>query len=138
MSAEQLRWSAAAMLALSDVLEEAGYNTELFASYYISDTVCHVRVKRAGEGLAPDAVMAIVGHAGIFRCYGIGAMNGQRAHVGYGWGQIKDCAPGIELAASLGAIDPVEIILPHIFDKASAEKQARKVLAMMDEGQAVG
>lgn len=141
LSAEQLFWGAAACIALSDVLEEAGYNTELFATFtaaaYSGTAATVVRVKRAGEALAPDAVAALFGHAAVFRTYGIPSTAGHPSSMGWGWGSVTPIGPVLERAQAQGLTDTWEVVLPMLTSKATAEKALREVLARMDEGAAV-
>jgi hypothetical protein len=75
-SADQLFWSGAAMLVLTDILEEAGYRVRLVAcalteqgdrgTHYLAQKIV---VKEPQEGLRIDALAGVLCHAGVYRTF---------------------------------------------------------------------
>lgn len=92
LTAEQLFWSGATMIALSDICESAGYSTRINAccksSYYGNKySLMNIIVKNFGEPLRPDAMASVVSAAGIFRSYGFRGICAAPFDVGSGLGR---------------------------------------------------
>jgi hypothetical protein len=98
-TSEELFWSGAVMLCLSDILEGAGFSTKINAviklrifenwskQRYSLNTVT---VKDHGEPMRVDALAGVVCHAGIFRTYGFRTICNAPWDVSSGLGQVSD------------------------------------------------
>lgn len=95
-TSEELFWSGAVMLVLSDLLEMAGYSTGINAVMknneynYGKLAVYYVTIKEHGEPLRPDALAGVICHAGIFRTYGFRTVCNAPWNVGAGLGHMAD------------------------------------------------
>jgi hypothetical protein len=138
LTAEEMFWTGAASIALADILEDAGYVTEI--SGYNSTghgrqgvLVQRVRVKEAGEPLRPDTLAALTAHAGIFRVFGILLIELCPWAVGSGHGNCLVGDEHVRKLIALNEIPPQEIILPPIYNERAAVEALKKALTDVQE-----
>ena len=97
-TAEELFWQGAAAAVLTDILEEAGYRVELYATR-VSERGGHrhctrVKVKEADMPMRLDGVAAVLCHAGIFRTFGFLCIEQAEFDVGdWGHGHSRELNP---------------------------------------------
>lgn len=128
VSHEQMFWSGAAALALTQVLEKAGYQTSLTAiaptryDYGGHNQAMCVTVKRAGEYMRSDALASIICLGATFRTYGF--MGTYLAP----WKISDDLGSHINIESLMpqiieaGAMDAPQITLPDSRDEYSAKQ----------------
>ena len=95
LTSDQLFWSGACMLVVSDILENAGYSVRLNAinkiSFYTGKFMLNsIIIKDHGEPLRVDALASITAHAGIFRTYGFRCIAQAPFDIGRGFGRSED------------------------------------------------
>jgi hypothetical protein len=144
MSGDQLFWSGAALAALSDALEDAGYSTELYCTQFMASgrrqpgtanehfVVGQVKVKEAGDPLVVDMLAAVAAHPATYRTYGITMGGFARYGVHYGWG--SHCGSGLRLMERVnaaGVLAPVDILLPTCTTQEQAIDAVRAALEQL-------
>jgi hypothetical protein len=140
--AHELFWSGAAAMALTDLLETAGYSVELLAVNAVTDRAnvwmqsVVVTVKEAGDPLRPDAVAALFCHAAPYRYYGITAIGGAPTRVGNRWGHIYAASVACAKLDEAGALDKADIILPHVYREYEAIAAISSAVATLDKAAA--
>jgi hypothetical protein len=132
-TAEQLFWSGACMLVLSDVLEGAGYSTRLDA---VSKSRHHgnialniITMKDYGEPLRVDSLAGVVCHAGIFRSFGFRGLCDAPWNVGPGLGSMIDWDTADHmLKGSSYQPEPNTIRVNDCYTKEAAKNEISRIL----------
>jgi hypothetical protein len=136
-SGEQLFWSGAAMLALSDLLENAGYSTDLSAGAYVTSggdvNVLVIRVKEAGDPLRADSVATVAAHSAFFRMYGLMALERAPFQVPMGHGQAQDITRHMDTVKEL-MTDKIDVVIKSCNNRAEAVAELKRVVARLNEG----
>jgi hypothetical protein len=141
-TAEQLFWTGVQLVVASDLLESAGYRTEIHGfraqgPYNVSGSredgyaILDLIAKRPNEPLRIDALMAILAHAGVFRTYGFAGICRFPWPVGSGLGCCYSDVRG--LAARMvdaGLLDAVDYIMPDAY---SREQAAKNIVALVGQ-----
>lgn len=136
---ETLFWNGAAMLVIADLLEQAGYQTEIGATIEIHyplsrvDRCClhRIIVKRAGESLRMDSVAAVLSHPAIFRVIMFRAFMAQPWDVGPNLGSCREGnmeTPLRDKLIAMGEIPRPEIMLGNVYAKDTAVQSVMKAL----------
>lgn len=121
LTAEQLFWQGAMAAALADRLEDAGYRVEIYADNYVhhsrgaktGHSLTRVRIKEAESPLRPDVLAAALCHAGIFRTFGILAIEQSPYRVTTQHGHCRELGSReMELLIAAGVMDRDSILLP--------------------------
>lgn len=139
---EEMFWSGAAMLAMSDVLENAGYSTELKAVNYSRNfemaagagLVTIVRLKEAGEPLRADVVAVCASHSGFFRTFGLLMKERAPFSVAGGHGQTADFAPIVPDLVDAGAMDRADVVIGQVSNRAEAVAELRRAVERINAG----
>lgn len=133
-SAEQLFWSGAAMLVLTDILEDAGYSVRLVAvAINGKGDNCHLSrivVKDAGETLRIDALAGVFCHAGVFRTYGFHTFTRAPWDIGSGLGRMESW----DYADQYEPCPPGTYRLDASFDMGAAAHNLKKALKDLQSG----
>ena len=137
-TAEQLFWTGATLLALSDVLEEAGYSTDIDIAYCgnfdAGDLVYNVRLKEAGDPLRPDVVATGAAHSGAYRFYGFFLIHQCSWKVNDGHGHVGELSRHLDWLVEEGWMDRVDIHIHRVDSKASAVAELRRIVERVNEG----
>jgi hypothetical protein len=136
-SHEQLFWSGAAALALTQVLEKAGYQTSLTAiapTRY--DTPGHfqamcVTVKRAGEYMRSDALASVICLGATFRTYGFMGTYLAPWKIDDSLGSHHNIETLMPQIVEAGAMDTPQITLPDSRDRWSARAAIENALGQL-------
>lgn len=144
--AEELFWCGAVMVALSDLLEDAGYQTELWGMSVANGhgdsgqkvrgvTATLIEMKRGTEPLRPDVVAAGLAHAGVFRSlifatrhrapFEIGGAHGYTVHFGE-----QQCREMVEAGVMR---DMPDVVLRHAYNETSARQTIAAAVAQLNE-----
>jgi hypothetical protein len=129
LTAEELFWQGAMAAALTDRLEDAGYRVEVYANNYVDHSEGHsltrVRIKEAESPMRPDALAAVLCHAGIFRTFGILAIEQSPYKVNSVHGHSEELGwRELEKLADAGVMDRDSVLLL----RANSESQAVEAL----------
>jgi hypothetical protein len=147
IGADDLFWSGAAAVALTDALEEAGYRVELFASstsYFKADKhhmgIVRLRAKRAHERLNPALTAALVALPATFRWYHLHAWTKHPHYLGFGFGKSGTIGEPLEQAMLAGHIEGAEVTLQNALSEKAAVKEVTEALERLtqQEGSAQG
>jgi hypothetical protein len=145
LTAEQLFWSGAVMVAISDILESAGFSTRINASsrLWFGDyggkkySLNTIVVKDHGEPLRVDALAGIVCHAGVWRSYGFMGICQAPWNVGYGLGHCIDGWDEIsKVMAECGVVsDPCTINVSDCYNQSCAMAEINKLIKHFNPGE---
>lgn len=126
------------MLALSDVLENAGYSTELRAMNRarnpMGDTVVSVRLKEAGEPLRADTVATCAAHSAFFRMYALAAVCRAPFLIGMGHGSQQGLGNIVEKLIAEGATDKVDIFIKPCRNWAEVVAELTRIIELVNAG----
>ncbi len=132
--ASALFWGGAAVLAITDLLEDAGYSVNLVALNCVQADISQdwlditqVNIKRAGEPLRPDSVAAMFCHAGTYRYYGIQSCCEGPGRISMGMGIPANVRNSVDKAVQAGVLEDVQIAYSGIY----SERQARQAIEGM-------
>jgi len=126
VAAEQLFWQGAAAACLTDVLEEAGYRVEVYATncsdHHHGKTVVRVRLKEADQPTRLDTLAAVMCHAGVYRIFGLSAKEQANFPINNNYGStVKLAREQFEaLQVTLGQGGTETICFGQIYDEQSA------------------
>lgn len=124
VSVEQFFWCGAQMLVVTDLLEDAGYAVELHAincgALPHGRTLVDITAKRAHDPLRTDTVMAIFGHAGVFRTFGFALRACGALDMGSGMGRTENAESALATAIAAGRVAVPDFTLPHAYDLETA------------------
>lgn len=139
--AESIFWCGAQMLVIADLLENAGYQTEIVGLLNIrhgkhmqgkpndhKSHECHylhaVYVKRAGEPLRPDLLASLFANAGLFRTFTFDAILKSHCFVQYGMGSANNSVGQLEMQAkkahAAGMLPEVDVVVGSAFTRDAA------------------
>jgi hypothetical protein len=138
-TAADMFWPGAAALALADLAEAAGYRAEVVA---LAPTLAQrgrkswnltaVTAKEADEPLRPDALAAVLAHAGVYRYFGILSICAQRYDVGGNYGASLAGKPWgdsvVNVAVAAGLLDAVDVTVPALRSRDDAAAWLRSRL----------
>ena len=134
-SAEDLFWSGAVMLVLSDILEKSGYSVKLVAAskichYFYNYSLTRVMIKDHGEPLQIDGLAGILCHASAFRIFGFRALVFCPWDITPKFGRATTWEEIAEPMISCGYQDsePNSIIVNDCYSEQSAIKEIQRVL----------
>lgn len=140
-SQDEMFWAPAAAIALTDLLERAGYAVDLRGAFVSCMSrggrhyaAVEVTVKAAGEILRPNSVAAIFAHAGAFRWYGIPALAGTPNAVDSSFGFAFDPKEAMTLLVDAKLTDPAHIVFPRVYSREAAVKAIQDVLTDLEAG----
>jgi hypothetical protein len=125
------------MACLTDLLEGQGWRVELRAvkANEMGSAGTHIQditVKLADQPMRDDAVMALFGHAGVYRVYGWAGNYHTSIKVPYGMGTVltgHDLTAAVAKAADAGMVHPVSLIVPQAYSRYAAIANLRAALA---------
>lgn len=135
---DEIFWTGVQMTALTDLLEGQGWRVELRAvkanqmgsATHIQD----ITVKLADQPMRDDAVMALFGHAGVYRVYGWAGNLHTTIKVPGTFGRVQtgaDLTDAIQEAANAGMIHPASLIVPQAYSRDEVIQNLRKALAIV-------
>lgn len=137
---EEMFWPAAAAIALTDLLEKAGYSVDLRAisvGHHYDDgshyTGLEITVKHPNEPLRPDAVAAVF-HAGSFRYFGIPAIAGTPNPINDGYGSCQGLENGMPILTAAKLTDPAHLALKHVYSGDAAKTEVLRQLKLLESG----
>jgi hypothetical protein len=130
-------WTGVQMACLTDLLEGQGWRVELRAvkANEMGSAGTHIQditVKLADQPMRDDAVMALFGHAGVYRVYGWAGNYHTSIKVPYGMGTVltgHDLTAAVAKAADAGMVHPVSLIVPQAYSRYAAIANLRAALA---------
>jgi G3E family GTPase len=132
LTADELFWQGAMAAAVTDRLEDAGYRVEVFANNYTSHrggySLTRVRIKEAESPMRPDALAAVLCHAGIFRTFGIFAIEQTPYKVNYVHGAVKELTAKREGLVAAGVMDRDSILFPMANSEAQAVAAIKRAI----------
>lgn len=141
VSKDQIFWTGAVMIILSDLLENAGFTTKLQATSWVRvrDSGVYGRrtvgIKDFGEPLRIDSVAAVACHAGIFRTLGFKVMVNFPVDVGEGMGssstldKVLEENPGARKQIEAWLKDQGDVIRPNpCTNAAQAIAEVRRII----------
>lgn len=117
---DQMFWQGAALLALTDLLEDAGYRVAVrgVAASVIPNGRHNIllswNVKEPHEPVRADEVVVPLAHAGAFRIGGIGLDARAPFPLGEGCGRAINPSPIYDEAVARGLLDPLDVLLPTL------------------------
>jgi hypothetical protein len=134
---DEFFWTGVQMTCLTDLLEGQGWRVELRAvkANEMGSAGTHVQditVKLADQPMRDDAVMALFGHAGVYRVYGWAGNLHTSTKVPYGMGTVltgKELTAAVGKAADAGMIHPASLIVPQAYSRDAAIANLRAALA---------
>lgn len=132
--ADQLFWSGAVAVALTDLLETAGYSIDLWAidsvAWWSDDrfAVTAIDVKGPGEILRSDAVAALLSHPGIYRTLGLAATAQAPWRIGNGFGSAVDIEEILQMCIDHGVVEHPDIVIPKLRNEQQAIAFLRKTI----------
>jgi hypothetical protein len=127
-SADAIAWNGAQLVALLDILERADYMTELVLGdptpvYGYGDphiSMPCIRLKTATDPLNMSALMAVAGHAGVFRSLGFAADCSSPRQMAPGVGGVCHVREAWQVGVEKGVLEE-----PNCFiEQANSEKSA--------------
>jgi len=138
VTADQLFSQGAAAAGLTDLLESAGYRVEV----YVTDCTrqrsgrlmtVRVRIKEADQPARLDTVAAVMCHAGIYRIFGVAALEQAPFKIDSGHGcTVKLSREHFEaLEATLGQNGGRTICFGGIYDEQSAVREIEREIARL-------
>lgn len=137
--ADELFWAGAAMLALSNALEQAGYSTELvLQSHAISgygggfDHCVRVTVKQAGEQVSLNRLAFLSAHAGALRTYGFQGYKVAPTKLNEGLGHQIQAAPLRSKLESIGLLAPSDVLVDSCFSLEDARRELGEAVAFLN------
>lgn len=144
VGADDLFWSGAAAVALTDALEDAGYRVELFATsttHFEANGKRHVglarfRAKRAHERVNPALVAALVAMPATFRWYHLQSWTKHPHHIGWGFGRSGTIAPALEAAMKQGLLDGAEVAMDNSLSEEAAVAEVTAAIERLTEAEA--
>jgi hypothetical protein len=130
-------WTGVQMACLTDLLEGQGWRVELRAikANEMGSAGTHIQditVKLADQPMRNDAVMALFGHAGVYRVYGWAGNYHTSMKVPYGMGTVltgRELTAAVAKAADAGMIHPASLIVPQAYSRDAAIVNLRAALA---------
>lgn len=131
VDADDLFWSGAAAVALTDALEDAGYRVELYATtttHFGRKGKNHVGLsrflaKRAQERVNPALTAAMVALPATFRWYHLMSWLKHPFHVGFGFGRSGTVGPALEKAMLEGIVEGAEVSLENSLTEEAAVEE---------------
>ncbi len=137
VSPEQMFWQGAAACALVDALEEAGYRVRVIANNWSVvvrqanlKALIRVVIKDFSEPQQPDAMAAVLAHAGIYRTFGFMAKEQVRLHVGTSHGHTLGITR--ELLEALNDGSEQSLILDKAYSREAAVVALKKVVGSLN------
>lgn len=148
IGADDLFWSGAAAVALTDALEDAGYRVELFATsstHFNAEGKRHaglmrVRAKMAQERMNPALTAAMVALPATFRWYHLMAWLKHPYHIGYGFGKSGTVDAILQQAMERDLVEGAEVTLQNSLSEERAVEEVTTALERLTsaEGTAEG
>lgn len=133
---DEMFWTGVQMVILTDILEAQGWRIELRAikanDYGKTIHIQDITVKTADQSMREDAVMALFGHAGVYRVFGWAGNLMSSAKVPQALGTVLT---GLELAnAMAGAsnrdmVAPASLVVPQAYSRYQAIENLKAALA---------
>lgn len=135
--ANDLFWSGATAIALTDVLEDQGYRVELFATA-VNETnrrsvLSRVLVKRSDEPLNINNVAMMTAHPAMFRFYHLSSWCRAPWDIGGGYGSAMDMRAALDYAVDRGVLEGSDLQIGGALSRAAAEKEIREAVAKVQE-----
>jgi hypothetical protein len=137
VTAKQMFWQGAAVCALVDALEEAGYRVRVIANNWsVVDrqanfkALIRVVIKDFPEPLQLDAMAAVLAHAGIYRTLGFMAKEQVRLQVDTGHGSTREITG--ELMEALNDGSEQSLILNKAYSREAAIVALKKVVSTLN------
>ena len=141
---DQLFWTGVQMVVLCDLLEQAGYQTELSGMTCLRQyednvvTVSMVTGKEAGEPLRIDHMCAIFAHGGLFRTFGFEMVcltetptQMSLGHVEHSLGQLQTT---VEKMKAHGWLDKDAVVIGEAYDRETAIANIKSTLHAITGG----
>ena len=142
VSSEDLFWSGAAAVALTDALELAGYRVELFATWGSAHgsghTLTRFRAKAANQSCSPTSVAALVALPATFRYYGLISNVLHSGEVGCDFGHATDVRPMLDACARQAHICLSEYLLTGVLSEQRAVEVCKAAIAQLTAEQDAG
>lgn len=141
VSADELQYNGLAVMLLSDILEEAGYSTEIIGASGVTlggpHVLRYVVAKRPGEPLQLDVIAATLAHPAVFRVFGISCnYHGTRRDM---WTSGATDAPNdyLEIAADNGVIPRADVVMNNAYSEREAIDAVKKALEQLAQSGAI-
>lgn len=122
---DQLKWCGTAAAALSDVLEEAGWQTRILATAALRSRnrgmLYAIETKAPGQPLSLNALAGVLVSPATYRYFAIGLTALAPESTDEGFGSPIDDPIGVARALTqLGLAEPADVILPKTLDREAA------------------
>jgi hypothetical protein len=138
VTADQLFWQGAAAACMTDLLESAGYRVEV----YVTDCArqkdgrlmtVRVRIKEPDQPARLDTMAAVMCHAGIYRIFGMAALEQATFKIDDSHGHTVKLTRGQfeALEATLGQSGVGSICFGGIYDEQSAVRAIEQEIARL-------
>lgn len=137
LQADQLFWSGAVAMILTQLLELSGYSVEVVAWmpgwHYAREqfwSCIGVMVKEADQPLLYDSLAALSAHPVTFRMAGIAAIEMAPWCIGSGHGRHESGVKNLttRLAHHAGWFEPPELVIESVYDEESARSELLRLL----------
>ena len=132
VNADQLKWDGIVLVALTDLLEEAGYrvgatlNSAARAMNGHNYHLTSITVKRPEMPLDISSMVAVAAHPGIFRWHGLSSRTLAPFDCGWGFGST------LEIAQLPSQVVPSNVIvLRHAYTEQAARYEVERALALV-------
>lgn len=137
ISHEEMFYTGLQMLAVAELLESAGWQTEIRAvklneykgtgHIHVQDWTC----KEAGQPLRAENVISLFGHAGVYRTFGWLGNAATHKRVPFGGGSVLEGAKfdkAFRAAAQAGVIASADLMVPPAYDIDTARRNVRAAI----------
>lgn len=138
----EMFWGGAAALVLTEMLESAGYGVEVHAYDYTIPSghavegkqamLLDMLVKPSDQTISPDTFAALLAHPAVYRGLGMPISGHCPINLGFGMGRNQNIDNVAASLADAGVIQPIELLLPSIYNKQTALETVRR--SLMDMG----
>jgi hypothetical protein len=140
---EQLFYSGAAAVVLTDVLERAGYRVELRAvmahganaGYGENLALTRILIKEAHQPADLALIAAVCCHPGTFRTLGFAALSANLSDLGWGFGTISSARDLINTMVAAGHLTPSDIFVPHSYSESMARRAIKSAIDLIEKEQ---
>jgi hypothetical protein len=136
VNAENLFWSGACAVAITDVLEDMGYRVELFTTAATDEggkvVLSRLVVKRSDEPLNANAVAALAAHPATYRYHHLNAWSRAPWNIGWGFGHAIQMMEPLNEAVAAGVLEGSDVQVTGALSKDAAVKALQEAIAKLD------
>lgn len=139
---DELFWNGLQLMVVSDMLEAAGYQTEVWGINLcrqggVRRTLIAARAKIAGEPMRLDTMASIFAHAAVFRTFFFSAMARAATPINHGFGY-PDMSTGsmttnLRQAHRLGWMPSIDVVMGDAYSRDTAIKNIAATLKFVTE-----